>query len=137
MGFLSKLGYSNYYEDLEAKNYGIPQTRNRCFLISILGNYSYQFPKPIELKYIFEDYLEEKVDNKYYIESEKATKLIDDFVSKKQIKGEQTTISMRGICNHKYEVSGKPIDIAHTLMARDWRGPASYQFNGVIEKCQQ
>ena len=36
---LEQLGYSNYWKDLNAKDYGIPQNRNRCFMISILGNY--------------------------------------------------------------------------------------------------
>lgn len=36
--FLESKGYSNYYEDLNAKNYGIPQSRNRCFMVSILGD---------------------------------------------------------------------------------------------------
>lgn len=38
---LEKLGYSNYVELLNAKNYGIPQNRNRCFMVSVLGKYHY------------------------------------------------------------------------------------------------
>lgn len=64
---LEELGYKNYMQDLIATDYGIPQTRNRCFMISILGDYSYTFPKPIPLKLKLKDMLEENVDEKYFI----------------------------------------------------------------------
>lgn len=64
---LEKLGYKSYFQDLIATDYGIPQTRNRCFMISILGDYSYTFPKPIPLKLKLKDMLEDEVDEKYYI----------------------------------------------------------------------
>ena len=64
---LEKLGYKNYFQDLIATDYGIPQTRNRCFMVSILGDYSYTFPKPIPLKLKLKDMLEDNVDKKYYI----------------------------------------------------------------------
>lgn len=67
LNFLNKKGYSNFYEDLNAKNYGIPQNRNRCFMISILGEYSYTFPKNIELKLRIKNMLEDSVDEKYYL----------------------------------------------------------------------
>lgn len=64
---LEELGYSNYMQDLIATDYGIPQTRNRCFMVSILGEYSYTFPQPIPLKLKLKDMLEDKVDEKYYL----------------------------------------------------------------------
>ena len=64
---LEELGYKNYWQDLMATDYGIPQTRNRCFMISILGNYSYTFPSKQELKLKLKDMLEENVDEKYYL----------------------------------------------------------------------
>ena len=64
---LEELGYKNYWQDLIATDYGIPQTRNRCFMVSILGDYSYSFPKPIPLKLKLKDLLEDDVDEKYYI----------------------------------------------------------------------
>lgn len=68
---LESLGYSNYVELLNAKNYGIPQNRNRCFMVSILGNYHYTFPKKMPLKLKLKDMLEKNVDEKYYL-SDKA-----------------------------------------------------------------
>lgn len=73
---LEKLGYKNYFQDLIATDYGIPQTRNRCFMVSILGEYSYTFPKPIPLKLKLKDLLEENVDEKYYL----SDKMIEFFI---------------------------------------------------------
>lgn len=64
---LENMGYKNYFQDLIATDYGIPQTRNRCFVVSILGEYSYTFPKPIPLKLKLKDMLEDEVDEKYYL----------------------------------------------------------------------
>ena len=64
---LEELGYKNYFQDLIATDYGIPQTRNRCFMISILGDYSYTFPKPIPLKLKLKNLLEDNVDERYYL----------------------------------------------------------------------
>lgn len=68
---LEKMGYSNYWDDLIATEYGIPQIRNRTFMVSILGGYHYNFPKPIPLGKRLKDLLEKEVDEKYYL-SEKA-----------------------------------------------------------------
>ena len=78
--FLESKGYSNYWQDLNAKNYGVAQNRNRCFMVSILGDYSFKFPEPIELKKVMKDYLEDEVDEKYYINNEKAKKLIQKLI---------------------------------------------------------
>jgi DNA-cytosine methyltransferase len=78
--FLESLGYTNYWQDLNAKNYGVAQNRNRCFMFSFLGNYSYNFPNPIPLKKKLKDYLEDNVDEKYYINNEKADKLIKQLI---------------------------------------------------------
>lgn len=72
---LEKLGYKSYFQDLIATDYGIPQTRNRCFMVSILGEYSYTFPKPIPLELKLKDLLEDNVDEKYYL-SEKGMEYI-------------------------------------------------------------
>ena len=74
---LEELGYKNYWQDLIATDYGIPQTRNRCFMISILGDYSYSFPPKKELKLKLKDMLEDNVDEKYYL----SDKQIEDIQS--------------------------------------------------------
>lgn len=79
-------GYKNYYQDLNAKDYGVAQSRNRCFCVSVLGNKGYEFPKPIPLTKTMKDYLEDEVDEKYYIKSDKARELIDKLVVGGKIK---------------------------------------------------
>lgn len=76
--FLESIGYKSHYtEILNAKHYGVAQNRERCFMFSFLGEVNYKFPNPIPLTKKMKDYLEDEVDEKYYINSEKAQKLID------------------------------------------------------------
>ena len=66
--YLEGLGYTNYWQVLNAKNYGVPQNRERVFVVSILGEHEpYEFLKPIPLDKCIADILEDKVDEKYYI----------------------------------------------------------------------
>lgn len=65
--FLQSKGYSNFWQDLNAKDYGIPQSRNRTFMVSILGSYDYIFPKPFELKLRLKDIVDDVADEKYYL----------------------------------------------------------------------
>ncbi|MBO7733927.1 MAG: DNA (cytosine-5-)-methyltransferase [Methanobrevibacter sp.] len=75
--FLESKGYSNFWQDLNAKNYGVAQNRNRTFMVSILSHAKYTFPEPIELNKVMKDYLENEVDEKYYVNSPKALELIE------------------------------------------------------------
>ena len=84
--FLRQLGYSNYCEVLNAKDYGIPQNRNRCFMVSILGDYLYRFPQKQELKLRLKDMLEDEVDEKYYL-SEKMINFFQSNTIKQKEKG--------------------------------------------------
>lgn len=66
--YLENLGYTNYYKVLNAKDYGVPQNRERVFCISILGKHTpYTFPQPIKLNIAIKDVLEDTVDEKYYM----------------------------------------------------------------------
>lgn len=67
---LHALGYTNYSKILNAKDYGIPQNRKRCFMVSILGEASYTFPKKHKLRYVLKDFIEKKVDESYYLSDE-------------------------------------------------------------------
>lgn len=64
---LEQLGYKNYVEILNAKDYGIPQNRKRCFMVSVLGEYAYNFAEKQKLHLKLKDMLEEQVDEKYYL----------------------------------------------------------------------
>ena len=74
--FLHNEGYENFTQILNAKDYGVPQNRERVFMVSILRtenepNPRYYFPKPFKLKTRIKDILEEKVDESFYL-SDKA-----------------------------------------------------------------
>lgn len=102
---LEKMGYKNYWQNLIATDYGIPQTRNRCFMISILGDYNYTFPKPIPLKLKLKDMLEDNVDKKYYL-SDKQIKSLESGsynASKPSVKLE---ITDKGLCQTLDTMSG-------------------------------
>lgn len=72
--FLEKLGYTNKYALLNSKDFGVPQNRERCFMLSWLGeDYYYDFPNKVPLSIRLKDILEKKVDEKYYL-SEKTIK---------------------------------------------------------------
>ena len=173
LDFLESLGYTNYYQDLNAKNYGVAQNRERCFMFSFLGEYNYHFPQPIPLKKKLKDYLEDNVDEKYYINNEKADKLIKQLIdngtlpqhnldrqtdrqtdrlalteqSISRSKEKLQTVSRQDM-TAEYQTCGqmetlllsnqatqieKQIDIATTLMARDYKGFGNQSMNGVIE----
>ena len=68
---LRELGYSNHTEILNSKDFGIPQNRERAFMVSILGSSLYHFPQKQPLKLRLKDMLEKEVDEKYYLSDEK------------------------------------------------------------------
>ena len=72
---LESLGYKCYWKVLNAKDFGIPQNRERCFMVSILGDYLYEFPQPVLLEKRLKDLLEQNVDEKYFL-SDKMIKYI-------------------------------------------------------------
>ena len=75
--YLESVGYSNYWQVLNAKDYGIPQNRERVFLVSILGEHEpFEFPKPTKLEKRLKDILEPEVDEKYYLSTERSKQLI-------------------------------------------------------------
>ena len=75
ISFLESLGYKNKLQIMEATEYGIPQTRKRAFLVSVLGDFSYQFPLKVKLNKKLKDLLEQDADEKYFL-SEKALKYV-------------------------------------------------------------
>jgi DNA (cytosine-5)-methyltransferase 1 len=70
MKFLEGLGYKNYYQVLNAKDYGVAQNRKRLFMVSIIGDEPYVFPKKMKSTRKLADYLDEDVDDKYFVSPE-------------------------------------------------------------------
>lgn len=69
--YLESLGYTNYWKVLNAKDFGIPQNRERVFVISVLGEHKpFSFPEEIPLTKCINDILEQNVSSKYYLKDE-------------------------------------------------------------------
>lgn len=80
---LSELGYNSYWEVLNAKFCGIPQNRERVFCISIrkdIDTGKMTFPKPFDNGLRLKDMLDDKVDEKFYINNARADKLIEELI---------------------------------------------------------
>lgn len=76
---LEEAGYKNYWKVLNAKDYGIPQNRERVFIVSIredLDSGLFKFPEPLELKLKLWDMLDREVDDSYYLTDEQISKIL-------------------------------------------------------------
>lgn len=113
---LENLGYTNFWQVLNAKDCGIPQSRERVFVVSILDcKTDYKFPEKEELKLVLRDMLEEKVDEKYYLSQEQVDRItFSTFESEK-----------RRVQTKEY---------SDTLLARDYKDPKCVVVGGVGEK---
>ena len=97
LSYLETLGYTNYWQILNAKHYNVPQNRERVFVVSILGEHEpYQFPSHSTTYRVLRDILESEVDEKYYLNKPfklvnkgmvKAEFLNDSFDQSKRIHG--------------------------------------------------
>lgn len=106
---LREFGYSNYVEILNAKDYGIPQNRRRCFMVSILGDYAYDFPCKMKLKYKLKDLLEKEVDEQFYL----SEKMVDFFT----YNSEKQSLSGNGLeCK---TVAADESQVAKTITTRN------------------
>lgn len=84
---LKDAGYNNYWKVLNAKDYEIPQNRERVFIVSIRKDIDtgiFDFPNSVELRLRLKDLLEDSVDEKYYVNPEKV-KALTDLLIKKQM----------------------------------------------------
>lgn len=104
---MKALGYNSYYQVLNAKDYGIPQNRERVYTISIRNDIdkgNFAFPQKEELKLKLKDMLEEEVDEKYYLSDEQINRI--KFSTFNQ---QYKRIQEKEYCD--------------TLCARDWKDP--------------
>lgn len=99
---LEMMGYQNFWKVLNAKDYGVPQNRERVFVVSILGCGQYLFPNPKKLEKRLKDVLETKVDKKYYLSDD----VVDKFL-KSSFRSERDKLQNK--------------DIYDCLRARDWK----------------
>ena len=118
--YLEGLGYTNYWKVLNAKNYGVPQNRERVFVVSILGEHEpFEWPTPIPLDKCIADILEEQVDDKYYL-SEEIQKRFKITNQNKNVLGttkpDFRTIGQRDLVYNKEGIMG-------SLVATDYKQP--------------
>ena len=75
---LEEIGYTNFWQVMNAKDYGIPQNRERVFMVSILNaDHGFNFPKPFPLEKRLKDVLEDNVDESYYLKDEQVARILE------------------------------------------------------------
>lgn len=145
---LEDYGYNVYWKVLNAKNYGIPQNRERVYCVIIrkdLDNGKFQFPAPIPLKRALVDMLDDHVDERYYLSDDKVATMITppydrSVTPSAQAEEVQQTVTA-GTCSlasAKLSKKGTQFDgycdTALTLLARDYKGFGNQQMTGVVER---
>ena len=128
--WLNDLGYNNYWQVINAKDCGIPQNRERVFVVSIRKDIDkgFSFPPKIPLTTTMADFLEDEVDEKFYI-TDAYIKHADESATDSR---ERERVEGILISNQGKEV-GKTTDVCSTLMARDYKGFGNQTMTGVIE----
>ena len=113
---MKALGYTNYYQVLNAKDYGIPQNRERVFTISIRKDVDagYNFPEKQPLKIRLKDILEENVEEKFYLKDSQILK-----IKNSNFMQEAKRIQEKDVCD--------------TLLARDWKDPKCVRIGGIFD----
>lgn len=77
---MSELGYNSYYDTLKATDFGVPQSRERVFVVSIrkdIDNGNFKFPSPTSKTPHLKDILEDIVDEKYYLSQKGINYVLD------------------------------------------------------------
>ena len=120
---LKELGYKNHWAVLNAKGFGVPQNRERVFIVSILGEGCFEFPKETESGIKLIDILEDEVDEKYFVSDEMANKLVSK-ISNNQVgfikKSENGT-------QHQHNTVYSKNMPTSTLSACDYKDPMKIQ----------
>lgn len=79
-----EIGYKYYYQVLNAKNYGMPQHRERIFIVGFRNKrVKFEFPEQIPLEYKMQDFLEDYTESKYYLK-EKGVKFVTSSKNRKK-----------------------------------------------------
>ena len=144
---MERLGYKNYYQVLNAKDYGIPQNRERVFTVSIRNDIDkkFIFPEKQLLKLKLKDILEDEVDKKYYLSNKQLNYILDmkDVALKsgrninERIVNPQIakTISCRGATDQRADVTNFTIDNCNEeLKVKDVKQFISNKYKNFIEE---
>ena len=156
---LDETGFNPYWGVLNAKECGIPQNRERLFCLCIrkdIDKNTFYFPVPFDNGLRLKDFLEEVVDEKYYLSDDKVEKFKKNFdiynpkhtggsfagnvydkrglcpaLSTMQGGGRQPHV-LTGLVSNKGEKFEKQTDFANTLLARDYKGFGNQQMNCIV-----
>ena len=129
--WLSEQGYTNFAQVMNAKDYGVPQNRERLFMVSILGDAWFTFPDKQRLAKRLRDVLEDNVDEKYFL----SDKLVECFERRNELaanKGNGHSIAPT-VTSHDY-VSNKLLQIGNVVKQAGFANPQRgrvYSANGV------
>lgn len=115
---MTSLGYTNYYQVLNAKDYGVPQNRERVFTVSIrddLGQ-DFTFPSPVPLTKVLKDVLDPEVEDKYYLSDEKVQHM------------QETNWALDKLDNVKSEN-----EVGRTIRATNYKNPQCVRVGGLYD----
>lgn len=124
---LEEYGYNVYWKVLNSKNYGIPQNRERVYLLFIkkdLDNGKFEFPEPFDNGLRLKDLLEDEVDEKFYISDEKVERFITNLNNKNSLLYDPCQVKREG-------KSREYSEYAPTLTSRDYKDPRLVNENAV------
>ncbi len=133
---LHEYGYNTYWKVLNAKDYGVPQNRERVYLIFIkkdLDNGKFAFPEGFDNGIRLKDVLEDEVDENHYISQDKMDRFVTNLNSEDAL--------LYDVCQIKREGKAKKYnDYCPTLSARDYKDPRLVNDNvvkqiGNISEC--
>lgn len=131
---MESLGYTNYYQVLNAKDYGIPQNRERVFTISIRNDIDkeFVFPEKQELTLRLKDMLEDEVDEKYYLSEmvQQRFKITDETFKKNIIGTTAPIFRTIGQRDSVYQTNS----IMGSLVATDYKQPKQILIKEATKK---
>lgn len=125
VAWLDELGYNTYWKVLNAKDCGVPQNRERVFAISIrkdIDDGKFEFPQPFDNGVRLKDFLEDNVDEKYYLSEEIQNRLI---LNKENLDA-NVVGTTKGKHNHRIgtkDLVYSPNGIMGALVATDYKPP--------------
>lgn len=136
---LEELGYNNYWQVLNAKDYGIPQNRERVFVVSIrkdVDTKGYKFPSPVPLEKRLKDMLEPWVDVKYYLSDDKVAKFLQNGNTNPSGKGINGNVCTGDICNTLTTNKGEGLkikDVSNTIRCGGGSLDGKHTWDIVVE----
>lgn len=124
---LEEYGYNVYWKVLNAKHFGIPQNRERVYLIFVrkdLDNGKFKFPEPFDNGLRLKDMLEDEVDEKFYISDDKVKRLVTNLNDSNSLLYDPSQVKREG-------KSREYTEYAQTLTSRDYKDPRLVNENAV------